>query len=214
MTGALDAFARFFGMDQDFVAAAAERPGGMPAEETLTSDTARQLIAGLPDREKTGLLTRLVQGDPHVASELRALIRGCQASGTSADHPVVILRISGELRARAHAIRQARKRKEGERLAAERKRLAAEQERARHIRLDAILGRGESVWGEIETEIERRNASGYDKAVSLLLDLKTIADQHGTAEEFGHRLRLVRGRHARKERFIERLKVLGQHSVR
>ena len=94
-------------------------------------------------------------------------------------------------------------------MAAERKRRAAEQQRARHIRHDAILRRGESVWGEIEAEIERRNASGYDKAVSLLLDLKTIADEHGTAEDFGHRLRVVRERHARKERFIERLRVLG-----
>jgi len=208
MTGALDAFAKFFGIDQDLVAVASERSGGMPAEEILASDTVRRLVAGLPDREKTRLLTRLVQGDPHVASELRALVRSCQASGTSAGHPIVTLRTASELRARAHAIRKARKRKEDERLAAERKRLAAEQARARHIRLDAILKRGESVWGEIETEIERRNASGYDKAVSLLLDLKTIADEHGTAEDFGYRLRVVRERHARKERFIERLKVL------
>jgi hypothetical protein len=208
MTGALDAFARFLGIDQDLVAAASERSGGMPAEETLASDTARRLVAGLPDREKTRLLTRLVQGDPHVASELRALVRGCLASGTSAGHPNVTLRTAGELRARARAIHQARKRKEDERLAAERKRRAAEQERARHIRHDAILRRGESVWGEVEAEIERRNASGYNKAVSLLLDLKTIADEHGTAEDFRHRLRVVRERHVRKERFIERLRVL------
>lgn len=209
MTGALDAFAKFFGIDQDLVAAASERSGGMPTEEILPPDTARRLVAGLPDREKTRLLTRLALGDPHVASELRARVRGGLASGTSAGHPIVTLRTAGELRARAHAIRKARKCKEDERLASEQKRLAAEQERARHIRLDAILRRGESVWGEIETEIERRNASGYDKAVSLLQDLQAIADEHGTAEDFGRRLNEIRKRHARKERFIERLRVLG-----
>jgi len=34
-----------------------------------------------------------------------------------------------------------------------------------------IARRTESVWREIETEIGRRNAAGYNKAASLLLDL-------------------------------------------
>ena len=64
-----------------------------------------------------------------------------------------------------------------------------------------LLRRGED---EIETEIER-NASGYDKAAALLLDLRMIADEGGTIAEFARRLRMIRERHARKERFIERL---------
>jgi hypothetical protein len=212
MTEALHAFARFFGIDQDLVAAAAER-SGMPAEGTPQPDAVRRLVARLPDREKTGLLARLVQGDAHVASELRAFVRDRLASETSGARPAVALRTVGELRARAEAIRQACERNEEERLTAERNRQAAEQERARRVRLDAILGRGEDVWLEIETEIARRNSSGYDKAAGLLLDLKTIADEHGTAEDFSRRLRVVQDRHARKERFIERLRALGQHDA-
>ncbi|AZN96787.1 hypothetical protein EJ066_05500 [Mesorhizobium sp. M9A.F.Ca.ET.002.03.1.2] len=84
-------------------------------------------------------------------------------------------RSAGELRARADAIRETRERKQSERQEAERKRRGAKQERARRARLDVIMQRGEAAWHEVETEIERRNAYGYDTAAALLLDLKAIA---------------------------------------
>jgi hypothetical protein len=110
-----------------------------------------------------------------------------------------------ELRSRARAIRLARERAKAEKAAAERRRQADEAERARRVRIEAIARRGEDVWREIETEIERRNASGYDKAAALLLDLRMIAEERETMAEFARRLRMIRERHARKERFIERL---------
>jgi uncharacterized Zn finger protein len=82
---------------------------------------------------------------------------------------------------------------------------AEEAEKARLARVDAVARRGESVWREVETEIERRNADGYDKATTLLLDLRAIADTRGTLAQFGGRLNGIRERHARKGRFIERL---------
>ncbi len=72
-----------------------------------------------------------------------------------------------------------------------------------------IARRGEGVWREVETEIERRNSAAYDKAASLLLDLRAIAEERGTIEDFAGRLRLIRERHARKGRFIERLAAIG-----
>jgi hypothetical protein len=89
--------------------------------------------------------------------------------------PVAALRTVSEITARAAKIRRERKRAEAERRAEEERRLKAEAERARRKRLDTIKLRGEDVWSEIETEIGRRNASGYDRAVALLFDLKAIA---------------------------------------
>jgi uncharacterized Zn finger protein len=80
--------------------------------------------------------------------------------------------------------------------------------KARRARIDAVALRGASVWQEVETEIERRNAPGYDKAASLLLDLRTIAEMRGTLVEFGRRLCEIRERHAQKRRFIDRLEKL------
>jgi hypothetical protein len=149
------------------------------------------------------MLMRLFDGDPHVAAELRAVVRDRLAPGTDASP--VAARTVGELRSRARAIGLARQRTEAEKAAVERRRQAEKAEKARRARLDVIAQRGESVWREIETEIERRNSAGYDKAASLLLDLRTIAEERGTIEDFAGRLRTIRERHARKERFIERL---------
>lgn len=112
---------------------------------------------------------------------------------------------AAELQARAGVIRDMRKRKEDERLAAERKRKEAEEARARRTRLNALIERGNHVWREIETEIERRNAPGYIAATGLLIDMKTIADENGDTADFMRRLHSIRERHAQKGRFIERL---------
>ena len=198
MTGALKAFATFFGLDPDLVWAAAERP----APNSTSPDAVRKAIAAMSDGEKTAWLVRLFDGDAHALAEWRAGVRN---QLTPTDASPAAARTVGELRSRARAIRLARERAKAEKAAAECRRLAVEAERARRVRLEAIARRGEAVWREIETEIERRNASGYDKAAALLLDLRMIAEEAGTIAEFARRLRTIRERHARKERFIERL---------
>lgn len=196
MTGALEAFAAFFGVDPDLVRAAAERsPANSPSP-----DAVRTAIAAMSVGEKTAWLMRLFDGESHAMSEWQAGVRNrlTDASPTAA-------RTVGELRSRARAIRLARERAKVEKAAAECRRRADEAERARSVRLDAIARRGEDVWREIETEIERRNASGYDKAAALLLDLRTVAEEAGTIAEYARRLRTIRECHARKERLLERL---------
>lgn len=204
MTGALEAFAGFFGLDPDLVQAAAERSAGAGP---ISPKAARKVITALSDDEKTELLMRLFDGEPHMVAELRAVVRDRPAPGTDASP--VPARTVGELRSRARAIRLARERAKAEKAAAERRRQAEEAAKARRVRLDMIARRGESVWREIETEIERRNAAGYDRAASLLLDLRALAEERGMIKDFARRLRAIRERHARKERFIERLAAMG-----
>ncbi|WP_261334238.1 hypothetical protein [Rhizobium leguminosarum] len=164
MTDALETFAQFFGLDADLVAAAAERPAETTLAGSTASDAVRSFVAAMPDNEKTMMLTRLIEGDPHVASELQKNARSFSAGTKPAAAPPTI----AELQTRAGAIRHNRERKENERLAAERKKQEAEEARARRARLNAIIQRGDAVWREIEVEIERRNASGYDRAASCL----------------------------------------------
>ena len=207
MTGALEALAEFFDIDRDLVAAAAERGADPLAEKPASSKAVKSIIAAMTDPEKTSFLTRLFDGDAHVGNELRALVRHRLTPPTAT--PAVPVRTVCDLRARAKAIRQARERAMAEKAAAERKRREEETERSRRARLDAIVRRGESVWQEIETEIERRNATGYDRATSMLLDLRAISKEKGAPEDFLGRLKEIRNRHARKERLIERLAKLG-----
>jgi len=206
MTASLEAFAAFFGLDPDLVQAAAEHPIEAGAGG-IAPGAARRVIAAMPDREKTKLLVRLFEGAPHVAAELRAEVRHRLGPGT--DAPPTATRTAGELQARARAIHLARERAEDDKAAAARKRQAKEAEKARRARLDAIARRGESIWSEIEAAIARCNAAGYDTAASLLLDLRAIAEERGTVEDFLRRLRTLRERHVRKKRFIERLAAMG-----
>jgi hypothetical protein len=205
MSASLEAFAEFFGIDSDLVQAAAER-AAVAMASTSSPEAVRGIISAMTDTDKTAMLSRLFDGDPHVAAELRAKVRDGIASG--ADTTPIGARTVGELRARANAIGLAREEAAAEKLAAQHKRRVKEAEKARQARLLAIAGRGEGVWREVEAEIERRNATAYDKAAGLLVDLQAVAKERGTIEDFLRRLHAIREKHVRKERFIERLAAL------
>ena len=203
LTGALDVFADFFHVDPDLVRASAERPANADGEG-ISDNAVREAIAAIPEAEKTALLQRLVDGDPHVASEVRSRVR--EAVAPAAGESRERRRTVADLRARAAAIRKERETAAAERREAERRRQAELEEKARRVRLSALAARGAaSVWREVETEIERRNAAGYERAVHLLRDLRALAEEDGSVEEFSERVRSLRNRHERKRRFIERL---------
>jgi hypothetical protein len=203
LTGALEGFAEFFGIDSDLVTAAAELSAD---DAAMSKDGLRKAVAVIPEREKAELLLRVVDGDTHVAAELRSRVR--KKNPAPATH-----RTAGALRTRAQEIREARERAEAERHEAERRRQAAETEKARRTRLKILKQRGaSSVWREIEEGIERRNPTGYDSAISLLSDLQALAVEEGNQGDFDRRLSSVRARHEKKAKFIERLSKLGRDS--
>ncbi len=202
LSGGLQAFADFFRIDADLVQAAAEAPADA-RNRGASSTEFRTVIAAMSESQKTVLLLRVAEGDPHVAAELRSRAR--KAASVRDPRASPPLRFAAALRNRAKAIR-----KERETAAAERRveRLRQEQlaEQARRARLEALRRRGEDdVWREVEAEVERRNASGYDRAASLIGDLRAVAKEDGAMAAFGKRLGALRRRHERKQRFIERL---------
>jgi hypothetical protein len=205
MSASLEAFAEFFGIDSDLVQAAAER-STVAMACAISAEAVEEIISAMTDAAKTTMLSRLFDGDPHVAAELRAEVRNRTASDD--DAPPIVARTVGELLARAAVIGLAREQAAAEKLAAEHKRRVKEAEKARQARLLAIARRGEGVWREVEAEIERRNAAAYDKAAGLLLDLQAVAKERGAIEDFLRRLHAIREKHVRKERFIERLAAL------
>lgn len=195
LTGALEAFAEFFGIDADLVQAAAEQ---FAAERAPSKDDLRQALAQIPEHEKVEFLLRVADGDPHAAPELRNKSRRQDASPAEG-------RTVGVLRQRAQEVREAREHEEAKRREAERRRQAEVAEKLRRARLNALKQRGAKVWDEIEDEIERRNASGYDRAASLLSDLQALAAEDGSQGDFARRIALIRTRHEKKGKFIERL---------
>jgi hypothetical protein len=201
LTGPLESVADFLGIDADLVTAAAERSweGG---DAAISAAAKREMLEAMSESEKAEFLLRVIEGDPHVAAELKRQLRERNQA------PPVAARTAGHLRERAREIHEARERAAAERREAERRRLARATARARRARLDALKRRGESVWHEVEKEIQRRNGPGYVRAEGLLADLKTIAEGEGTLNDFARRLEALRERHGTKGKFIERLKRL------
>ncbi len=202
LTEQLRTFAEFFRIDPDLIAAAAERS---PDRRSVSAETIRMEIATVPEDIRTDILTRLYAGDPIVMTEWRVAVRAALPSEAETAPSTVKPRTAAEVLARSIEIRTVREKAEADRKLAEQRRLAREAEAARRAHLDMLATRGERVWDEIEREIERRNGPGYDAAAGLILDMQTLALKQGTDDEFVYRLEVIRERHARKPRFIDRL---------
>lgn len=200
LSGPLEALAEFFCIDADLVQAASESGAKDPG---LSEDEMRKAVATIAEREKIELLRRVVDGDPYVGAELRSRFRKKSLVASTR-------RTAGTLRMRAQEIRDARERADAERRGREARRQAAEAEKARRVRIDALKRRGDGVWREIEEGIERRNPVGYDLAISLLSDLRAIAMEEGSQDDFNSRISAIRARHAKKGKFVERLDKLGR----
>ena len=202
LTGGLEAFADFFRIAPDLVQAAAEAPTNA-ADRTLASEAIRAAVKAIPEAEKTALLHRLAEGDPHMAAEVRNRVR--KAASLAPGGIQAGLRTVSALRVRAAAIHEGREAVEAGRREAERVRRERETEEAQRARLDVLRLRGKNVWREIESEIEKRNANGYDRATALLVDLRALAEEDDAMATFSGHLNALRLRHERKTRFIERL---------
>lgn len=202
LSAPLKAFAEFFQIDRDLVAAAAERSAFATSEPSASAvETA---IRSLSESERVAYLRQLYQGDPHIGAQLRGRLREILVPKAAA----IERRNAGELRARATKIAQDRKREAETAVKAERELREKEQAEARKKRLDALAKRGEHVWRDIEAEIERRNAASYDKAANLLADLRNVAAAAEKMDEFARRFEDIKKRHAQKGKFIERLRPL------
>lgn len=202
LPASLAEFARFFGIDRDLVQAAAESPDGSDRDAPL-ADVSRQVIQSIPEDEKSALLLRLANGDPHVAPELRNKIRAARAVAEARSGRK--RRTVAEIRKRSLAVREQRKADEAKKREEKRLRKAQEAARAQRARLDSMKRRGDRVWNEVEREIDYKSSSSYDRAIALLVDLRALAQEAGTEVAFANRIQSIRERHARKLRFIERL---------
>jgi hypothetical protein len=205
LSASLQAFAEFFRIDPDLFEAAAERSARSP-DRDLSEREVELAVRGLTEGERTSFLSRLYRGDAHVGHELRARIARDRAPRP--DPASCVARTVGELRALAGAIKKERNRVAEARAAAERERRVQETAQTRKLFLDALAARSEQAWRDVETDIERRSETSYDRAAQLLLDLRDLAITRGAVGDFGRRLADLRQRHARKERFLQRLRKL------
>lgn len=191
LSPAQQALCEFFGINEDFVAAAAE------ASATLktTAEPLEQWVTLLPPHERDAFLVRVARGEPHIGIRLLQQLRKL---GSADNRPMTAnanQRTIADLRIAVK--RQEQQRTQRERAAAERVRLA---------KLDDLAAREAQIWAHIPGLLAQRNASGYDQAVAHLKEMHDLAVHRNQRPAFDARLQEVIAPYASSTALQRRLK--------
>ncbi|RKH52971.1 hypothetical protein D7X55_05490 [Corallococcus sp. AB049A] len=191
LSAAQEAMVEFLRIDPDLVAAAATGSAHMTADGTQL----HQWLAALPVKQKDAWLKRAVE-EPELAlgGELLRVFRTTMKDERSGPR-----RTAGELRALAGTQRAARMKAEAAR--AKKARAASEAARARHLK--KLAHDIEGAWAELERLVE---ASDYDGAVRLAIDLRDLAFRDAKGMAFARRFETLRKRQMRRRGFFDRWK--------
>jgi hypothetical protein len=198
--------AEFLDIDPDLIDAAAEE-SAEEVDYSLSKRGIRDWVAELPLKDKNAILVGLIEGNnPHIAAELRQrALCEIRAKETATSCPrSAELRNSGQLSARAKTVGEEQRKQEAERKAKE----AAERERERaeaHVkRVESLVGRESELWATVDQLIATRQPKEYDRAVSLLQDLRDLAVRAGTSSAFSQHMSALYRRHKRKPSLVAR----------
>lgn len=209
LSASLKRFAEFLRIDADLIEVAAAASG----ESAPTGPSAEGLaawVAGLPAVEKDRLLVRVVQGEGvPLAGELLRRFRtdgGRVERGGAASSA---RRTAGELLAARDRLAAEKRRRAAERTGRERERRVREASATRARHLDALAGREEDLWRQVEEAIGTRQAKGYDRAVELLRDLRDLADRSGAVQDLARRVAELRLLHRTRPALLARLERAG-----
>ncbi|NWF78696.1 MAG: hypothetical protein HXY37_01460 [Chloroflexi bacterium] len=187
---ALLAFAEFFAINQDLIAAAAEASPDLRE----TDEPLERWVTLLPEAERSAYLLRVARGESHVGIELLRRLREVGGAGK----PITSTaprRTFAELQAAAQRQEQRRIQRERE-----------EAERARLAKLANLAQREAEIWASIPTLLGKRTASGYDEGVALLAELRELAVHQGQLAAFDARLRELTAPYAGSSALQRRLR--------
>jgi hypothetical protein len=204
LTAAQKAFAAFMRVDDDLLVAAAEQStksaaGSVPGPEELAAWLARE-----PAARKEGWLLELLTEEG--LGPRREILRGLQKAHTAPAAPA-----AGKRRTLAELLRRAKQQEEVRKAAAAAARAAATARKAavRARYLDGLAGQEKKLWDQAEAAIETKKPAGYDQAITLMKDLRDLAERQGKGADVRKRIEALRARHTAKTAFVRRLRDAG-----
>jgi hypothetical protein len=200
----LECFANFLGIDFDLLAAAAEQSQD-ESQLTISSSKILAWVRSLPETEKDSLLARIIEDEishPEVAMRRRVF------SEIQAKDPAPAgsapRRTPAQILARADALAKDRQRIKRE--AAERERISRQREQAeqRIKHLESLRGRETYLWTQANQLIVTKRPGKYEEAISILQDLRELAEKDGESSAFHNRMQSLCRDHASKPALLER----------
>ena len=204
LSAPLRSLIEFLGIDEDLVevAASASAPlNASPDREELAT-----WIQSLPEKEKNNLLVAAVSGTGERWKH--GLLRRFEQQKAQRALPEpdgIRRRTAGDLLTLAHARAEERERLLEAKRAAEAAHRKAEDEANRARYLDQLEKREEATWNQITAHIQKRQPNEYDKAITLLIDLRDLAVRQGQVTAFQSAVWELRQEHAAKGSLLRRL---------
>ena len=204
LSAALRTLAGFLRVDDELIEVAAAGSAGEPPAGPSPADLARW-IAALPAPEKDAYLLRFLveEGDLMLRADLANRFREATSARVA---PVrdSERRTIRQLLAARNALLESKDRKAADRAAKERVRLDRERAEARGKYLDDLARRESATWHEAEALIASKLAKNYDRAVTLLVDLRDLAQRSNRLAEAEARIRKLRQQHGNKPSLMQR----------
>ena len=209
LSASMECLAKFLRIGQDLFHVAAQASPELKGAQLSRKDV-RSWVAGLPAREKDDLLTRFIVDDESTSvTELlhRFLEHRNQARQNlktpSKRRTVGELLEAAEVRTKERKQAEARKSAE----AGARHKRQATIARAKH--LDQLASQQSRLWTKIDNLIATKQPNRYDQAISLLIDLRDLAEREGNNKQFRKKIEAIQDIHARKPSLMKRLSKAG-----
>lgn len=210
LTPPLEALADFLRIDADLITAGAE---GNPGKMGEQPSPFRDLRVEVAVRDRSGSIVGRFgseQVPEDLAREILHRLRGKLSNRNVESFPGLVRsgRTVGQIRERATALLQERKKREAVRKAREKveREAAAKEKRQKH--LASLRGLEKKLWEHVDAHIATRNPGEYDEAVEILKDLRDLAGEKGAAQ-FSSALRRLCATHSKKTTLMERLRKAG-----
>ena len=200
LTAAQSALTEFLGVDSDLLAAAAEASPKAPALAE-SAEQAVDWVARLSDKEVRSIVGRILNGEGlRVQTELQS--RYSRSRSETPENPRTgagrSRRTAAELLTIAAKAEEERKRQESEK-----------RKRARNAQLSGLVPRFAALWTTVDASAEEQKASSYDKACTLLIDMRDAYDHAGRRPEFDAEFARFLGKYSRRTALVRKLKEAG-----
>ncbi|MGC2327684.1 MAG: hypothetical protein WA604_13290, partial [Candidatus Sulfotelmatobacter sp.] len=204
LSAPLHSLIEFLGIDEDLVGVAATVSA--PLNASPDREELAAWIRSLPEKEKNNLLVVAVaEPGERWKNELLRRFEQQKALRTLPEPDGIRRRTAGDLLTLAHARAEERDRLLEAKRVAEAARRKAEDEANRALYLDQLEKREDATWNQIAAHIQKRQPNEYDKAITLLIDLRDLAVRQGQVTAFQFAVGELRREHAAKESLLRRL---------
>ena len=203
LSATLRAVADFLDIDVDLLAVAAE--ASPDAREDAQAGLV-EWVASLPAKEKDALLARVVSGE---GAAVQALLLRRFRGVSGGNEAVASTRTAAGLWKAAGDRKAAREKAEEKRRREQEAREAAAKAAVYARHLDELATRQEATWERAGALIETKTPRDYDMAVTLLRDLRALAERQGETAAFTRRVLALREQHQRKPSLQERFDKAG-----